>query len=386
MRSDKRRHQFGGVFDDPWRKLLSIALALALWYYLDLQVTESSIKDITIEVVFDGQAQQKGGHIYVSLPSIEYSLESIQSGDSQEVLKDNNKLSLTLKGKKHLITQANNDRIFTVQKNDTDVFTDKGGESFVTFRKEDLRHHRQPGLQKLLHEMDPQEVRIVLKKNASANLTLTADNVDLSGLDENTRNRILNTRFEPETLVLRGPADKLKGIGPKTRLFHTTFKAEGTSRSVTRRLELAKRFDEWLKLEAPPNATFTMELSWAKHTFLKVPVILDTSRVSKEDGDQYEVSEKFVTVKIRATGDLMTELIGWRDTPVPPEWTRNHARFTLLLKESDLASEAELTRTPSLQLYKRDAMDKLKIFREGDDFKIDGGEKIITITKKKQKD
>ena len=48
MRPDKRRSIWQNAFDDPWRKLLSVALGVGLWYYLDARVTTTDEQPIVV--------------------------------------------------------------------------------------------------------------------------------------------------------------------------------------------------------------------------------------------------------------------------------------------------------------------------------------------------
>ena len=113
MRADQRRSPWVRIFDDPIRKLLAIGLALVLWYFLDAQVTKTSTAPIKVNVSFDGKRSAELNQINISIGSLDYSLKAIQNADTQETLAGN-EISLTLKGKQHLIERANKDRVFQV--------------------------------------------------------------------------------------------------------------------------------------------------------------------------------------------------------------------------------------------------------------------------------
>ncbi|MEE2886742.1 MAG: hypothetical protein VX951_04865, partial [Planctomycetota bacterium] len=65
MKADQQARPRIRIFDDPFRKLLSIVLALVLWYYLDALVTQTSTSPIKVGVTFDGTPATANNQINV---------------------------------------------------------------------------------------------------------------------------------------------------------------------------------------------------------------------------------------------------------------------------------------------------------------------------------
>ena len=386
MRADQRRSPWVRIFDDPIRKLLAIGLALLLWYFLDAQVTKTSTAPIKVNVIFNGKRDSALNQIYVSLGSLDYSLKAIQNADTQETL-PSNEISLTLKGKQHLIERANKDRVFQVQYNMlTDVLR-QGDDYFVKFQLSDLKHPTRPdSINDLLHSMSPPTVRVLLEKNAQKAIALTHDNIDLSKIDATLRDRITvaSTRFDPATLNLLIPEARLNMISPKTKLFSTVFEASKDERQITRQLTLTPAF-AWLKLVKHPTATFKIEPIWLNYQLENVPVVLDVQGVDPDEAAKYEVSPKSVNIVIRATGELDRALLLLvkDNNTVKPEWVKSCARVRVYLRQADLSKDTVDPRTPTLSLFKLNALDKETPYREGIDFRNDDSDMVIQIVKKK---
>jgi len=385
MKAEKRRHWIIRIFDDPFRKLLAIALALVLWYYLDALVTQTSTNPITLTVSFDGKPTTGQDQINVSIGSLDYSLKAIQNADTQKEL-EGSAISLTLKGKQHLIERANKERGFEVQYNATTDVIQQGDEYFVQFRLEDLKHPTQPDVfNSLLEAMTPPTVRILLEKNAEKTLALTHENIDLSKINAKLRDRITieSTKLDPATIKVLVPQARLSLINPKAKLFSTVFEVSEGARQVTRQLTLTPEF-AWLKLAKHPTATFKVEPIWVEYRLENIPVVLDAQGVDPEDAASYEVSPKTVTAVIRATGQLDRALLLLKeDKAAQAQWVRRCARVRVYLREADLSKSTVDPRTPTLSLFNLDDLDKETPYREGDDYRNADSDMVIQIVKKK---
>ena len=385
MIAEKRRLWIFRIFDDPFRKLLAIALALVLWYYLDALVTQTSTNPITLTVSFDGKPTTGQDQINVSIGSLDYSLKAIQNADTQKEL-EGSAISLTLKGKQHLIERANKERGFEVQYNATTDVIQQGDEYFVQFRLEDLKHPTQPDVfNSLLEAMTPPTVRILLEKNAEKTLALTHENIDLSKINAKLRDRITieSTKLDPATIKVLVPQARLSLINPKAKLFSTVFEVSEGARQVTRQLTLTPEF-AWLKLAKHPTATFKVEPIWVEYRLENIPVVLDAQGVDPEDAASYEVSPKTVTAVIRATGQLDRALLLLKeDKAAQAQWVRRCARVRVYLREADLSKSTVDPRTPTLSLFNLDDLDKETPYREGDDYRNADSDMVIQIVKKK---
>jgi hypothetical protein len=296
------------------------------------------------------------------MSSIEFTLKAIQDGDSRVALKDG-QVELELEGPRHMIEQAEKDLVFEVQELAKNVIN-QGGASFITFRKDNLRHRSKPELDKLVKSMTPSTVRILLEKNAKKPLAFDRENIQLIDVDENLNQRIRKTTFDPPTLDIFGPEDKLPGVSTKTRLFRGTF-SETDIRDGSRVLiKLQRTTDEdltWLQLEPIPTVTFEIEPEWQEYILPNVPVDLDTFQVGAELLADYEVEPRTVTVKIRATGKLTTLLWKWHETiVVDQEMVHKHARLRVYLRKSDLDTDGGIQRRPTIQLFTVNALDAVE--------------------------
>ena len=113
MKADQQPRPRIRIFDDPFRKLLSIVLALVLWYYLDALVTQTSTSPIKVEVTFDGKPATAQNQINVSIGSLEYSLKAIQNADTQETL-EGNKISPASVGVKARTSATKSDKVTSI--------------------------------------------------------------------------------------------------------------------------------------------------------------------------------------------------------------------------------------------------------------------------------
>lgn len=387
MRTDQRRHPWIRVFEDSWRKLLSIALALVLWYYLDSQVTATSTDSLEVVVVFDGKQSSTQDQISISIGSLEYSLDQILDATGKPLV--DNQVKLTLRGKKHLIERVKKERMFQVQNVLTDVLRSVDDQYFVEFGLKDLRHPSRPDFNDLLYEMQPATVKILLEKNQPRDLALTHENIDLQGLSEELRARISVeiTRFDPPTLHLNVPQAKLDSIGPKAKIFSAVFTVKRSDRIATITLTLTKEF-EWLKLEKVPTATFKIDPIMVNYVFEKVPVVLDVVGVSQEDAAKFKVSRPTMRVEIGATGSLETALLqvvkDTENNTVKDEWVNLHARVRVFLTKADISKDI-INRDPNLQLFVVDPFsNKMIHYREGIDFRNETADMLINIERIKK--
>ncbi|MCA8956943.1 MAG: hypothetical protein KDC87_12770 [Planctomycetes bacterium] len=376
-RDDKR----WGLFKDPWRKLASVALAVLLWYFLDLQVTDQDERILEIDV--NGARHSTKERIELSIPAKQFGVVKYLDGDTLQPI-DPGKIVLRVDGPRGEIDKIKKHWVFNVNRGIEDIRSGSDGH-FVLFRADELQHR--DDIKHVSKTMIPETVRINLEKYAPKSLKLTEKNLDLDGLDPRLRSRIREVKFSPPTLDVYAPEDRLEEIRPDTKLFVVNFLESSINDGevVIQLHRSVGRGFEWVQLEQTPTVTLTVEPRWEEITLKGVPVLLDCAALPEDDGAKYEVGEPRVDVMIGATGELLSQIkASSRQDEVTPQWILNHARVRVYLRPEDIrAPFSAVARTPTIQLFSTGQGFDEKPFVEGRDF-IQKTKLVISIDVKKK--
>lgn len=392
---DKRKRRFYGILSDPWRKLISIGLAILLWYWLNAQITMPH--EDGLELLYNDSSSSN--HVEVILNAKDYGILRFVNANTDERL---TKVTLKLEGPNSLMAglDKTGQMAFKVTLSSSDIdLGNKNRPPSITFGMEVFHHKYDPEYDRRITQMTPRSVRIELRKNAPKSLQLRAKNIQIviEGPDPTVAGRLAARltapTFVPNPVIIYGPQDQLTDIGTDTKLFKVSLDSRQleSGTEIMLGLELTQEFARRGLTVTPPTVIYKIDPRRVTYELKSVPVILDTTEVAAEERKKFVLDRKFVDFKIRvaAQSELDAALNDHRQASIPVStvpafWALEHARFVVHLKASDLTSKAVITRTPSIQLFTLDTHDKRTTFQLGRDYLPDGEYPIITIEKAKE--
>lgn len=351
------------AFADPWRKLVSLLLAIGLWFYLDAQVTKEDSLVLPIRPVdFESTGGQAGtpGTLELRISLRTFTIH----GFEDEAGKSIDSVTLDFKGPSHVIRRLADDPSFSVTPTEQDLALVDGSWSFdksrVRAANELLQGH--------LTAMHPPRVKVLLERNAVREVRLTPDNVTVVPppveleRDFLARVEVDRARFFPETVILRGTTSALSRISPESPLFRADLSAFANTTQSEIRVTL-RPLDELVRagIRTDPrtiHVTYPVRPQYLRFE-LQVPVLLSLEG-TPFSAEQWEPPEPQKIV-LWAAGPLEAELSN-KTTAELREWAKANAVIVARLAEpTELKTQTTHTR---FLLYN-------ETWREGRDYRAE---------------
>lgn len=351
------------TFADPWRKLVSLLLAVGLWFYLDAQVTKEDSLVLPIRPVdFEATGGQAGtpGTLELRISLRTFTIHGFEDDAGNSI----DSVTLDFKGPSHVIRRLADDPSFSVTPTEQDLSVIDGSWSFdksrVRAANELLQGH--------LTAMHPQRVKVLLERNAVREVRLTSDNVTILPppveleRDFLARVEIERARFFPETVVLRGTTSALSRVSPESPLFRADLSAFANTTQAEIRVTL-QPLDQLVRdgIRTDPrtiHVTYPVRPQYLRFE-LEVPVLLSLEG-TPFTMEQWEAPPP-QNVVLWAAGPLEAELSN-KNSAELREWAKANAVIVARLAEpGELKTQTTHTR---FLLYN-------ETWREGRDYRAE---------------
>lgn len=371
-KKDQRASRFWGIFNDPWRKLASLALALLLWYWLDSRATLETTYSTVVD--FNDSSNLTNNVIRVELPTDDYRFKGLVDGDNGAPLVGG-KAQLTLSGATSVVKAVENQLIYTVRAASKDVVF-QGGEYFLTVRLGDL-HHQKAEFDGIKNGLSPRTIRVILAKNERINVALgNGKKVAIEWDDPKQRRRKKKMSFSPTAVEIFGPLEQLRGIEKKEVFLVKIRAAEIQDNQVTKVLELRKEIAaKGFQIGRGQSVSVVIDFHppWEEYDLASVPVVVDMHAMPPADQNKYTWLPERLNLTLKVAGALHSELASLGgQKKVDRVWTADHARLMIFLGQEDLErltdEGAALKIRPSILLFTIGAGRKREFFKPGVDY------------------
>lgn len=326
------------VFGDPWRKLLSLGVAVLLWHYLDSQVslTEEIGLPLTVAHVAGDLDTTQGTRVFVRLDTQTYSVLGFVDPTSNE---RRGEILLELTGEKRILADLEDNPGFSVRVEPVQ----EQGELTASFTADDVRPMN-PRFEGLVARMTPPRVVVRIGRNVDRQFAIDRSRIEFvpPGGQPNFAEQLVweDARFEPTGVVkARGPIQDLDRIGDR-RLYRLVAEAP---------LVGATRFEAVLRaLDLGPNLTLLPDSVQVKipirvtpRTFrlLEVPVVLQEPDNLR---GKFQLRKDSADVEIEAFRTLEAVLSGL-GTEDLRRWVRDNVTLVAALPRDAIESDAILS-------------------------------------------
>ncbi|MGA0060077.1 MAG: hypothetical protein ACO3RU_10855 [Planctomycetota bacterium] len=337
-RQVRSRSLFEILFGDPWRKLLSIGIAVLLWHYLDSQVslTEEIGLPLTVAHVAGDLDTTQGTRVFVRLDTQTYSVLGFVDPASNE---KRGEILLELTGEKRILADLEDNPGFSVRIDPTQ----EQGELTASFTADDVRPMN-PRFEGLIARMTPPRVVVRIGRNVDRQVAIDRSRIDFCppGGQPDFAEQLVweDARFEPTGVVkLRGPVQDVERVGER-RLYKLTAEAP---------LVGATRFEAVLRaVDLGPNLTLLPDSVQIKipirvtpRTFrlLEVPVVLQEPDNLR---GKFQLRKDSADVEIEAFRTLEAVLSGLGAEDLR-RWVRENVTLVASLPRDAIESDAILS-------------------------------------------
>lgn len=348
MKTDKRRVRgvFAAIVADPYRKLVAIALAMGLWFFVNNQIVGTlPPRSVPLVPVASARTGERvlGNRLAVVLPMDRVVGKRFLDGDTP--IDD---VTIVLSGPRYRIDALENE---TLDLQVTAFATiDFGTRNDVEFTAADIRH----GIQGVTLEMRPARVRLEVERIDTWPVKLSLDNVELQLSDDGGRLRRDTAEFTPDTATILGTAAALAQIrmpGPKP-LRARLPKTAGTSRQVTAGVELAAPKELNLQLAETPSVTIQLRPETTVFEF-ELPLVIDDLALPANQRGLFQPERTTQFARIVAGGDLrstLTSLGENGDKARQQTWANANLRLLVQIPSIEPTSGPEIVREARLLL------------------------------------
>lgn len=341
MSADHRKRGFwGAVFDDRYRKLVAVGLAVLLWWFINGRITDSWTLPMLL-VPSDRKELQKtdliSNQLSVLLPS--GGRVRVKSFFNRDTEIDH--VKVTFSGPRDDIDALREgalvqlevvkllDRVWKTggvaggNSPEVDIAT-------VEFTAEDIR--RAFRRDDVTIELSPPRVRVVVEIRESISVLLTKKNVRFN-TGGNKRLRLDQINWQPRRMEIVGPAIAMRNLDTDNQfVFQADFNVQATDTQVSAELKI---------IGGPKNgiypvgtvATVTILLEpERKHYTLTLPLRINDKRTNPTTS--YEIEEKSLDVDLSFAGALA--VTAQQEKPDLQGWAARNFRL-----EVNITSDAE---------------------------------------------
>lgn len=328
------------LFSDPYRKLLALALALGLWFYLDEQVSDRLALTLVLDAVpIETATEAAPDELPLPLPLGMFSVEDFRHADTDEV---RTTVTLYFEGPKARIAELQRDHHFRVKPRDIDLDV-----TSIEFGADDI-DEREPYLD-MLTGMQPARIKVNLEALTEIEVIPNEDTIVWPDeLYASLGNRLQTKRatLRPPVATIEGPASVINQSRNPRFLFELTgqekFLLTGTLSLITNepRIRLIQRPVVSVPLE-PERRTFTIEL----------PVLVDDGKLPAEARAtwDWEPAAMTMTATIEAYGDIVSRYL--MNAKSREDLASNYMRLIVTLEPDDRDNE-EVAREATLSAHK----------------------------------
>jgi len=325
-RTDRRVTSWGSaLLSDPYRKLVALALALALWFYLDNQVSATHTLRLDLTNVNQDSSQELDpAQLAVPIAHGLFVVDNYSNADTGETVAE---VVLRFKGPKSRIQELQRSHRFAVRARELEPTV--GG---FEFSVEDLTA-RQEYLD-MIESMSPARVRVNLSavgdKTVTPNLAL-ASFAYPSGMDPDVPKRMRTDRavLSPPNVVLEGP----KAVLDQSNNYAFVVRdLRERGNSLEGQLVLDSTGNTSLRLAQPVLVTIPLEPVRRPYE-LEIPVLVDDAKLPEEQRGQWRPVHPTKLTTIQAYGDI--EIRYLRGSNSRNAFASEHLRLVVTLEYDD---------------------------------------------------
>ena len=341
-RSDRRGVSVRDLlFSDPYRKLLALALALGLWFYLDEQVSDKLELTLVIKAVpAESAAEVPRGTLPLPLPLGMFSVEDFRHADTDEA---QTTVTLYFEGPKASIAELKRDHHFSVRPRDIDLDV-----TSIEFGVDDI-DERKPYIE-MLTRMEPARIKVNLEALREIEVIPNPEDAIMWPPDLyaalGARMRLEQATMRPPVATLEGPQSIINQVRNPRFDFELTsqekFLLTGKLKLITNepRIKLIQRPVVSIPLE-PERRTFTIEL----------PVLVDDGKLPPEARAtwDWEPVSMTATATIEAYGDIVSRYL--MNAVSREDLASNYLRLIVTLEPDDRDND-EVAREATLSAHK----------------------------------
>lgn len=374
------------LYADPWRKLGAIALALVSWEYLDKRVNAEHMS--YLEIRLPGQAKTGvNNYLRIAIDSKDFTLtpeDVLDAGNDQPLPEQG--IKVELKGEKATIDRMKGtlQLVFSPTNKQLERAAKEGS---LTFGMGDLLHEKTDLISDLQSldavKITPDRIRLRIRPNATKNLPLAKEHVQLdfgtSGLEE----RLSLLEFSHPSVDLRGPKEAIQNL-PATGAIFLGRVGDVQPDATTIRIDLELLPSHKGIVTSKVYATYAVEPDWQPVEFKNVPVDIDNRLLApgQKQDDPFRVEPAALdSIKLHVKGDLASQLRPMNAQDLAA-FARRHLRLAVYPTPTDLTRKEAWPVKPKIGFV---LFEDMPTPRKGKDFKVVFLESVNLIRKSEEK-
>ena len=382
----RRRGLLGLIFDDPYRKLVAIGLAVMLWFFINSRIMDSEVFVMPLREVDQQQIGQSVGdsdELLVYIPSDRVRISRYLDGDRE--IKD---VRVKLSGPRYKIDQLREERLRLKVKSLLDREWSRrsvngtagsvDGIEIVEFTAAEIE--RDVRREDVTIELVPPRVRLEIEIQDNIVLTMANNLVRFDAGGEEGRLRSDTATYSPSEVTLLGPAVGIRKLHTKMKdgekLFRARMNIQGMDGAVTETLTIIDGEKLLVYPDgAAPQVTIQLDARREQYTVI-LPVVVDD--LGMKTRGLYEPESKTVPVKVSFSGSL-GHVAKLKSTKDLNSWAAENFRIVVYIREpkdGEAALGDTLSQRPFLQ-----AVGDLKV-RDHSEYELEE-HRIIKVSKKK---
>lgn len=332
MNTDRFRLRalFAALAADPYRKLIAVVLAVGMWFFVNGQITGSTVRTVSLQCVGSVRSGEEefGSRLAVVLPDDRVVGRRFMNG-TEEI----QSVKVHLSGPRFSIERLEN------QKEPLNLEITRFGSLDWSTRREieltaaDIRPDIR-GLEGLDIELEPSRIRLEVERIESTPLRLSLeDSVLLDVPDDETLSRLrLDTAdFQPPEARILGPAPSIAKIRqPGLKPLRARVRRVTGERTVSATLELAVDKELGLTLAEAPTVTFQVQPELSVYQF-ELPVVVDDLALPPNQRGLYQAEHETMLVRVSVGGQLRTTLKA-REPAQQQTWAAENMRLLVVME------------------------------------------------------
>lgn len=332
MSPDLRRSRgvLATIVADPLRKLIAIGLGLLLWLFVNSRITNHMQRSLPLFTAGPQASSSEGSdRLVVVLPTNRVVGKHFYDGQ-----REIDHVDVKVSGPRYRVAALEEARLDLQIIKFLDL--DWGSRTSVEFTAADLRSEKL--LQDLHMDLVPGRVRLEVERIEEQSFQLSLDLVDLQ--EEQFAGRVLldTAEFAPAKAVVLGSAidlDRFKARPGKP--FCAKLKGTGNERQITASLELVGEVASGVHFGTVPILTLQM-LPLTAAFELELPIVIDDLALPADLRGKYLPETAVRTVRIKAGGNLRSQLVNLREGGDPrkmADWAAANLRLYVHITRPD---------------------------------------------------